>query len=94
MRGARKIAFTLQGALCARTLKLRRCFWPLVGHRHRPPAFAASRLRPASQCLAKAARRSPKGEDGQSAMRYVYLLESISHPDDAVPKVRFGKSTR
>jgi putative endonuclease len=31
---------------------------------------------------AKVARRSPKGEDGpMQAMKYVYLLQSIEHPE-------------
>jgi len=31
---------------------------------------------------AKAARRSPKGEDGLTPMKYVHLLESIAQPDE------------
>ena len=41
---------------------------------------AASAGKPVSS--AKAARRSPKGEDGLTPMKYVYLLESISHPEE------------
>jgi putative endonuclease len=31
---------------------------------------------------AKAARRSPKGEVGRIRMMYVYLLQSIDHPEE------------
>jgi len=31
---------------------------------------------------AKAARRSPQGEDGLRNMKYVYLLQSIDFPDE------------
>jgi putative endonuclease len=53
--------------------------------RHRPPptGLRAWALRPASRFLgAKAARRSPQGEDGPMSMKYVYLLQSIDHPDE------------
>jgi predicted GIY-YIG superfamily endonuclease len=46
--------------------------------------------------IAKAARRSPKGEDGLNSMKYVYLLESINYPDQSYVgmtddlKVRFA----
>ena len=30
---------------------------------------------------AKAARRSPQGEDGRGPMKYVYLLQSVEYPD-------------
>jgi putative endonuclease len=51
--------------------------------RHRPPAFAPPALRLGKPVLsAKAARRSPTGEDGLMPMKYVYLLESIDHRDE------------
>jgi hypothetical protein len=43
-------------------------------------ACGASAGKPASS--AKAARRSPQGEDGPMSMKYVYLLQSIDHPDE------------
>ena len=45
---------------------------------------------------AKAARRSPEGEDGLATMKYVYLLQSINFPNETYAgltddlRARFG----
>jgi putative endonuclease len=49
---------------------------------------------------AKAARRSPKGEDGLGTMKYVHLLQSIDFPDQTYVgltddlRIRFSEHNR
>src|SRR5262249_45501314 len=48
-------------------------------------ASGASAGEPAS--IARAARRSPEGEDGPLHMKYVYLLQSIAYPEESYIRV-------
>jgi GIY-YIG catalytic domain len=54
-------------------------------HGHQPSLLRGYGWQASLGCgeAAKAARRSPQGEDGLASMKYVYLLQSIPFPDQS-----------
>jgi GIY-YIG catalytic domain len=82
------------------------CKRSAVRSRLAPPRFALRATRgAATQCPAKRARHSPRGDDGlEETVRYVYIIRSINFPEQEytgatadlkrrLPEHNAGKST-